>query len=263
MIDLVQLQNDLFGLLMSAPALRTVNIVLERKFLVQAEVNFDTIWTTVRNGRSGTGVLIEMPSIDVPANQSIGPKQNLRPSFVVFQNGDAALEPSTGSGLYAETLAQLVLDTLHMQELQGIGTLYAQDRAVEPAREYEFVNAYRVSMILRSAQANQTNRTAPVVITITDGVATLTCATSGAEIYYTVDGSFPDQAATDPISLTVINSSSQLYAGPFAVTGGQIIRAAAYAAGYNPGRVARSDYDPDPIGVEMGGVGVEMGGTFQ
>lgn len=240
MIDLVQLQNDLLGLLMSAPALRTVNVVLERKFLIQAEVNFDTIWTTVRNGRSGTGVLIEMPTVEVPANQAVGPKQNLRPSFVVFQNGDAALTPETGSGLYAETIAQLVLDTLHMQELQGIGTLYAQDRAIEPAREYEFVNAYRVSLILRSAQANQTNRTAPVVITNNAGTVTLTCATAGAVIYYTKDGSFPDQAATDPVSAAAINLSSQLYSAPFVVTSGEVIRAAAYLAGYNPGQIARS-----------------------
>jgi len=240
MIDLVKLQNDLHGLLMSAPALRTVNIVLERKFLVEAQVEFDTIWQTVRNERSGTGILIEMPSVEVPANQSVGPKQNLRPSFVGFQNGDAAFTPTTGSGLYAETIAQLILDTLHMQELQGVGTLYAQDRAIEPAREYEFVNAYRVQMILRSAQANQTNRTAPVVITNNSGTVTLTCATSGAEIYYTLDGSFPDAAALDAVSGAAINSESKLYSAPFAVTPGQIVRAAAYLSGYNAGQIAKT-----------------------
>lgn len=240
MIDLVQLQNDLHGLLMSAPALRAVNIVQERKFLVEQSVELDTIWSTVRNERSGTGILIEMPTIEVPANQSPGPKQNLRVSFVVLQNGDAAFAPETGSQLYAETLAQLVLDILHMQELQGIGTIYATERAIEPARDFEFINAYRVQMTLRTAQANQTNRTAPVTITNNSGTVTLACATSGAAIYYTLDGSFPDQAARDAVTGLLINPNSQLYTAPFAVTAGQIVRAAAYASGYNAGQVAKT-----------------------
>lgn len=240
MIDLVSLQNDLFGLLMSAPALNSVNIVLERKLLGQSEIQLDTVWQTVRNTRSGTGILIEMPTVEVPGEQAVGPKQNIRPSFVVFQNGDAALTPDTGSGLYAETLAQLVLDVLHMQEIQGIGTLYAINRTIEPARDYEFINAYRVFLFLKSAQANQTNRTAPVTITNNSGTVTLTCATSGADIYYTTDGSFPDKAALDPVSGAAINISSKLYSTPFAVNTGDVVRAAAYAFGYNAGQIART-----------------------
>ncbi len=38
MINLLQIQNDIFGLLMSAPQLATVNIVLERKFIMQSEL---------------------------------------------------------------------------------------------------------------------------------------------------------------------------------------------------------------------------------
>lgn len=238
MMDLVQLQADLLGLLMSAPALANVNVVSERKFLVQSEINFDTLWTTPRNGRSGTGILIEMPSIEVPGKQTPGPTQNLRPTFVVFQNGDAALEPTTGSGLAAETICQLVLDTLHMQELQGIGTLYAIDRAVEPAREYEFVHAYRVALFLKSAASNQTQRTAPVVLTIDYGNAYLACATADAEIWYTLDGSFPTHSrAVEPVSDTTLNPSAKLYTGPFPATSGQTLRAAAYADGFNPGQI--------------------------
>lgn len=238
MIDLVQLQADLLGLLMSAPALANVNVVSERKFLVQSEINFDTLWTTPRNGRSGTGILIEMPSIEAPGKQTPGPTQNLRPTFVVFQNGDAALEPTTGSGLAAETICQLVLDTLHMQELQGIGTLYANDRAVEPAREYEFVHAYRVALFLKSAASNQTQRTAPVVMSSNGVTATLSCATPDAEIWFTLDGSMPTHSrAVDPVTDQLINLSTQLYTGEFSVTPGMIVRAAAYADGFNPGQI--------------------------
>lgn len=241
MIDLVQLQDDLFGLLMSCPSLSTVNIVQERKFLTQSEINLDTVWSTVRNNRSGTGILIEMPTVEVPGKQTPGPQQSIRPSFVVFQNGDAALTPDTGSGLYAETICQLVLDALHMEELQGIGTLYAIDRTIEPARDYNFINAYRVFLFLKNAAANQTQRCAPVTITNNAGTITLACATSGAEIWFTQDGSFPTHSrAVDPVSDATINLSSTLYTAPFVVAVGTVIRATAYATGCNNGQVAKT-----------------------
>lgn len=240
MIDLLQLQEDSLGLLMSAPKLTNVNVVLERKLVMQSQVELDTIWITPRNGRSGTGILVEMPTVDVPGKQSVGPQQNLHASFVAFQNGDMALTPEIGSGLTAEEIAQRILDTLHMQELQGVGTLYAIDRAIEPAREYEFIQAYRVSLFIKSSVANQTQRTAPVTISVNAGEATLACATSGVAIYYTLDGSFPCAAAAqNPVTNESINSGSQLYSAPFAVTSGQVLRAAAFKDGYNAGQIAQ------------------------
>lgn len=242
MIDLLQIQEDCFGLLLSAPLLANVNVVLERKLLTQSAVELDTIWTTNRNGRSGAGILVEMPFIDVPGKQSPGPTQNLRPSFLAFQNGDMALTPDVGVGLTAEEIAQRILDALHMQELQGIGTLYAIDRAVEPAREFEPLLAYRVTLFLKAATTAQTARCAPVTVSVAAGSATLTCTTSGAEIFYTLDGSLPVNAqAKNPVTEETINAQAQLYTAPFAVTAGQVLRAVAFKAGCNAGPVAQSN----------------------
>lgn len=234
MIDLVQLQEDVYGLLMSAPALASVNIVQERRFLVQSQVELDAVWSTPRNGRSGNGVLIEMPALNVTGKNSIFPANLLAVPLVAFQNGDAALTPETGSGLYAEHLAMLLLDLLHHQELKGIGTLYAEEKAVEPARDYEFVNAYRATLFLKTSQTNQTQRCLPVTITNNAGSITLACATAGAEIYYTTDGSTPVKSdALDPINGGSINPASTRYTGAFAANSGDRVRAAAFAFGYN------------------------------
>jgi hypothetical protein len=54
---------------------------------------------------------------------------------------------------------------------------------------------------------------------------TLTCATAGASIRYTTDGSYPSPAKT-------------LYAAPIAMpAAGTIVRAAAYKTALNPGDV--------------------------
>lgn len=238
MIDLVQLQADVFGLLLSTPALNSVNIVLERKFLADASVELDTIWQTVRNGRSGCGVLVEMPRLSPVGKNSLAPQQAVRFRCVAFQNGDMAFAPLTGCGLHAETIAQLINDALHGQELKGYGTLYGDEPTVAPARDFDFINAQETVLFLRSSQTNQTQRCAPVTITNNSLTVTLACATSGAEIFYTLDGSAPVSAdAKDPVTEATINPQSQLYSAPFVVPGGARLRAVAFAPGYNASQV--------------------------
>src|SRR6185437_11988933 len=105
-INLLQIQRDVYGLLMSSAALQNVNIVLEQKFIADSQTHIDAIWQTERNGRSGCGILIEVPGINSENNNVSGPPQIVVLTFVSFQNGDMALTPETGSGLYAEEIEQ-------------------------------------------------------------------------------------------------------------------------------------------------------------
>ncbi|HWY30889.1 MAG TPA: chitobiase/beta-hexosaminidase C-terminal domain-containing protein [Candidatus Acidoferrum sp.] len=251
MIDLIQAQDDIFGILMSSPQLATVNIVEERKSLLNSEIQIDTIWQTVRNGCSGNGLLIEIPGILCDSESVTGPPQQVELSFVSFQNGDAAFIPRSGnapagvpvagSGLFAEQIEQYLVDILHLLNISGIGTMRVAGRFSSPAREYAGVNARRTRIVMTPRQTAQTPRTAIVTVAVNGGLATLACATAGAAIYYTVDGSFPSNptAAIDPVKNVPINGNSRLYTAPFAVTAGQVIRAAAYLSGSNPGPIAR------------------------
>ena len=263
MIDLIQVQKDLYGLLMSVPQLATVNIVEERKFIVEKEIEVDAIWQTNRPlsgiNYSGCGLLIEMPDIECDSNNVTGPPQTVVLSFVSFQNGDAAFIkpvagglagdgdtpsfPIAGSGLFAEQIEQFLVDLLHLQCIGGIGTMRVTGRFSEPARDYPGINARRTKIIMTPKQTAQTLRTSIVTVAINDEVATLTCATAGAAIYFTLDGSFPSNP-TIAISVTLdpgkpINPNSSLYVAPFAVQSGQCIRAAAYLNGLNPGQIIK------------------------
>ena len=252
MIDLIQIQKDLYGLLMSAPQLATVNIVEERKFIVDQQIQVDAIWQTIRNGASGDGLLIEMPDVICDSNGVSGPPQIVVLSFVSFQNGDAAFTPATpgapaGGGLFAEQIEQYLIDILHLLTLGGIGTMQVTGHFSEPARDYAGLNARRTKInITPSAKPQQTPRTSIVTVSINAGMATLATATAGAAIYYTLDGSFPSNPNIAILPLTVtpatpdgepVNASSTLYAAPFAIASGQMIRATAYLNGYNPGQI--------------------------
>lgn len=245
MIDLEQIQQDLLGLLLSAPQLANVNIVLEKKFIVQSQIEMDSVWTVNRNGKSGCGILIEVPAIESAGNNISGPPQNVVLTFVSFQNGDAAFTDQ-GSGLFAEQVEQFILDALHLQSFGALGTVQADGKLSEPARDYDGINARRLTLKIKPKASRQTPRTAALQIVTTDLTAvTLSCATAGAKICFTLDGSFPsdpdvakvilDNSPVGPIP--ALNTASTIYTGPFAVQSGQTIRAAAYADGFNPGEI--------------------------
>jgi hypothetical protein len=59
--------------------------------------------------------------------------------------------------------------------------------------------------------------------------ATITCGTEGATIYYTDDGFDPDDG-------------SYVYSSPISITGNTVIKAIAYADGYDPSAVATATY---------------------
>ncbi len=238
MINLLQIQEDIFGLLMSAPQLATVNIVLERKFIMQSELEMDSVWQVNRNGKSGCGILIEVPQIESGGNNVSGPPQIVILTFVSFQNGDAALTPDIGSGLYAEEVEQYILDALHLQSFGRFGTIQVEGRFSEPARDYQGINARRLTLKIKPLATKQTPRTGPVTVAINEGLATLTAANAD-KIVYTLDGSFPSDPATaiDPIENTPINPLAVIYTVPFAVQPGETLRAAAYAPGFNPGEI--------------------------
>ena len=262
MIDLIQVQRDLYGLLMSAPQLQRVNIVEERKFILEKMVEVEAIWQTVRplngTGYFGNGLLIEAPQIICDSNNVSGPPQTVILSFVSFQNGDAAFTPPApdmtgvneaplqGGGLFAEQIEQYLVDLLQLQVIGGIGTMRVTGQFSEPARDYPGVTARRTKINMTPRQTAQTPRTSIVAVSINNGNADLSTATAGAQIYYTLDGSFPSNPniAILPFNVTPanvngnpVNPNSTLYTAPFAVASGQTIRATAYLKGYNPGQI--------------------------
>jgi len=241
MINLNQIQEDCLGLLMSAPQLATVNIVLEKKFIVESQIEMDAVWLTVRNGKSGDGLLIEVPDIESGGNNVSGPPQVVILNFVSFQNGDGAFT-DVGGGLFAEEIEQYVLDALHLQSFGKLGTIQADGKLSTPARDYPGINARRLTLKIKPLASRQTPRTATLQIDITDPQnVTLACATPGAKICYTIDGSFPSDpdVAIAPLSdpPAPLNPQSKIYTAPFAAQSGQVIRAAAYADGFNPGEI--------------------------
>ena len=89
------------------------------------------------------------------------------------------------------------------------------------------IYARRISFKMKNARAQ--TATCDLLSLASDGTnVTLTCSSAapGLKIFYTVDGSTPASDAA-------INPNTQLYSAPFPAAAGTLVRAAAFAAGYN------------------------------
>lgn len=228
MTDWVTLQDDLTNVLLSTDFLANINIVQLRKLRLQNEINQAVIYTRTRNGRSGCGVLVEMPTCECKRPNVTGPVLDLVCPFLIAEQPAINMNVKTGTLLSAEEVAQRVLEVTHLWQNEGMGGLVSSPKPIEPVEYIAGVVAYRVRLQLLNPRA-QTARVLNVTSSVTDLEVTLACATTGAEIYWTPDESFPGMS----------NPGATKYSAPFTVASGTIVRAAAYATDYLPSNVKR------------------------
>jgi hypothetical protein len=233
MTDIVAIQEDLTMLLKSTATLDLVNVVQFRKLLLDSEQDAALIWQQPRNagGPAGIGILIEMPAVKVTHPSLPGPEFIAEFSFVVLEERITNQTAAVGTQLTAEEVAQRVAEILHgaTDDLWG-GGMFADGPIIEDVASDVVppgILGKRVKLNLR-LRRQQTERAAtPVPALQEDNTTAFTCATAGAAIYYTLDGSFPGKA----------NANAVLYAAPFTPEVGQTLRAAAYADGLLPSHV--------------------------
>lgn len=220
MINFVQLQDDVTLALESAERLASINIVQYRKLRLQSEIDWSSIWQTVRNGRSGGGLLVEMPTFEAPHPNLPGPDRDLTVSVVGIEEPNLNFSPATGTLLSCEEFTQIALEELHQLLIEGLGGLYAAKTAFREAPEFQGVVAYRASLFMRGPQAPLARVALPTIIEAGLNV-TLATTTAGATIFYTLDGTFPGPA----------NPGAMQYLGAFDMVSGQTVRWAAYLTG--------------------------------
>ena len=226
MFDSVQAQYDLLGVLLCAPALANVNVKSYRKMRLQQELDFGSLLTQGRNGKAGAAVLVAQPTAASHTQNADGPILNWLFPVICFEQPDINFG-QFGTELSAEELGQIVMDALHKFPDEKTGQ-FSVDGSLRPETEFVLpgVIGYRVDFQV-VGKSTQTPRVGPVTVTLGGGTATLSCATAGAAIWFTTDGTFPvsDAGGGQP--------DTNLYSAPIATHSGMTLRAAAYLNGYN------------------------------
>ncbi|MGO8678051.1 MAG: chitobiase/beta-hexosaminidase C-terminal domain-containing protein [Limisphaerales bacterium] len=251
MNDFVELQEDLTQGLLAEPGLRFINVIQYRKLRLQSEIDWSTVYTAPRNGRSGCGILVEMPAFEVLHPNVSGPVGNLVLSCVALEEPNLNYAPATGTQMSAEEVSKFILDSSHQWEIGGAGVMSAVREAIRglwrtenlrvvgegtlrdaiwDAQRFAGLVAYRIKLQMQAAATPVGRVNPPAAQTRPSGVS-LSSATMGAEIFYTWDGSFPGPG----------NPRATKYSAPFPPAG-PVLRYAAYKPGMFRSSVVRQQF---------------------
>ena len=228
MLDLLQAQSDLFGVLVNSPQLANFNIVLQRKEQLQSETYMATALTTPRNGCAGIAIIVEMPESACDEQNVPGPILDWMFPVWILENPQlnfarAISNASKGSGVACEQVMQIVFDEVHHYADERLSTFVPAPKSHVAAPLGTVALGYRLMFRLQKAKNTQTLRTGQVKIIVGSNTVDFVCAADLlASIYYTLDGSFPGPS----------NSAAVLYTGASVTTTpyiGQVVRVRAYA----------------------------------
>lgn len=187
-LNTYQVQRDLEQMFLSAYSLRNVTVRSELKMWQQSVTDESVLWTTFRNGKTGAGILVEMPHADNPAKSVSGPQLDWTFPIRLIEQRDVNMG-SQGTGISSEALIELIMGLVHLYADANMGTLSVT--TVEPITGYPGCIAYRINTQVVKAKNPVVQRINLPVITINGGSVSLSCNDLSANMYFTLDGTFP------------------------------------------------------------------------
>jgi len=213
---------------------RDIPIVVYEEENVAREMERLQAVQTAKGGHRGAAVIV-MPTLadDLNPNIRFGP-MTLYPSFQTLENLELNRD-AKGTGKSSRRIARRIRDTVKQYQLAGlIANLKPETPCIAALNVKQElgsgIKSHLVSFTCLEAPMTGPAAVAQLTWAVNGGLMTLTCATAGAEIWFTVDGSSPLPGSVKA------GSTARLYAAPIA-SAGQVIRARAFVAGAIPSGV--------------------------
>lgn len=230
-LNLESAQESIFYKLAGESYLNDVQVLLARKLVTKSEEERARVVATASAGKKpGAGVIVLQPEIRTRLPAVPGPQLGLVFPVRILEHPELNL--LTGSTKKtAGALAIFILRALHKFTITKNIRLRAADNAADPV-EVKGLVGYD-TFFETEVNQDEAAKCEPVYLTYGGGNLTATCATSGAAIYYTTDGTFPYQGTIGGRATT-----AALYTVPVAVAAGKTVWACAYKANYLSGDVA-------------------------
>ena len=243
--DPVQAHHDLADRLASFSALADVAVVTERPRDFSAGASLvnaiDQAFAAITG--KGAAIMVLLPDLGGSEPGDRVHFGEVQFDIVCFTN-ELFASATGGARLRAVDLAKHVISALHGTVIRGSLATLSVAR-VEPFRleslPEEIAALYRDQGLAGWAvrlgtamEAEPVTKVATPTISETGGTVTLACATSGAAIYYTTDGTYPGSG----------NPDANLYSAPFALTEACTLRVAAQKSGLQSSDVAQAAFAP-------------------
>jgi hypothetical protein len=210
-------QLDFYGRLLADAYFADVEVLLEAKGLTEADVDQALGPLNEKGGKSGACVVVLMPTLTPESPDAPGPRFLVRQGIQVIE-APLFNRVTGGTGKSAAAIAEQVRRLCHHFST-GRGNVYTfaaqepiavQDGKVSYAVTFQRPGGDTLLRKVATPTCSTTSSTAPATVT-------LACATGGAAIHYTLDGSYPSST----------NPSALLYSTPVEVATAATVRAAA------------------------------------
>jgi hypothetical protein len=249
-IDVIDLlPGELAARLECDPFFSDIPVVVAEKGNIAAETARKQAVITARNGKRGVAVIVlQMVADDDEPEIDFG-SMLLKPAFQVVENVELNND-SSGTGKSARKVARRIRDVVKCLRLVGLTTDFNAGRnCIEPvslsADLGANVVAYQVNFTTYEADAESISQVSTPQFAEDAGsspAVDLLCATVGAQVWYTLDDTFP--APPDSVQ----GSTAQLYSSPIPIPPqGFTIRAAAYLSGFVASQVNRAAVNVEEI----------------
>jgi hypothetical protein len=230
-MSLQRFQLDIASRLQESPFFANVPVFILRPRAaltaaqIQDRINASLGALTTQNGKAGLCATVLMPLLNTQKQELPGPYFHLKCTVRVQENVIVNMGPN-GTQIACEDAAIAVAQSLHLWTPGGTaGIVRAAQETIAPNTAFEARVTYDVLMESELELPCPPKTVQPLLIN-TDGSIILTCADTGAAIYYTLDGTAPWPGnASYP-------STGIFYNGPFATPeAGTLVRCAAFATG--------------------------------
>ena len=211
------------------PIFARMPVVVAEKGNVLAEMERLQAAITSKKGKIGTALIV-LPIVADDAYDEVGfGPMKLFCSFQVIENVELNHGPN-GTGLSCRYLARHLVKIVKPMRLGGLTTDFVCDKpCIEPGvikLAASELQSRMVNFFAWEADTEPMQQVASLVFAQAGNQVAISCATAGAQIWFTLDETFPAPPAAVP------GSTAKLYGGPIAVAaGGMTIRACAMVAG--------------------------------
>lgn len=238
MSPLEQLQSDLFFRAGAADYYSDIGLYLFRPRedggFVQIQSKVDQVLNGLvkKSGKTGIAISFLMPLADAKDPDAPGPRLHYAVVARVQEMPVINMGP-TGTGKSAEEVALNLLSLCHHFNPGNGSTVVAANDAVTPSDAFDPKITLDVKFTIESGLAPCAKVSAPTIAPKSGAhsqLVTMTCATPGAVIRYTIDGSSPVSA----------NPAAVIYTAPFTPAAAGLIRAGAELAATNPSDITRA-----------------------
>jgi len=186
------LQSDILAVLENCPELADANLIIEDAGDMEKEIlrRLGTL-TAGETGKPGLVVVVSLPEVDEAEANLPGPPVSITAELQIIEQ-PTINRSSAGTGIRSSVAALRVLGALHLRSF-GSYALYAAADAVRTMQVKPGFLRHDVKLSMRYGGIAPPAKPAGVAAVWDDeaGTLTLSCATAGADIYYTTDGSYP------------------------------------------------------------------------